>query len=424
MRTRTVREGSVGLLLLLGLSLFLGLILWVRNITLGRRSYTAVIEFPRVNGLQEGAAVRYRGVTVGNITDITPMSNGVEVRAEISPADLIIPRDVRVEANQSGLVSQVGIDITPEEELPAGVEVAGPLAQNCDRDLIICNGSRLQGVIGISTDELIRFSTRFADVYSNPEIYNNLNTAVRNTSVAAAEAAQLTRELSSLSRTTQKQLNNISAEVTQLSNTTTKTAAQFGTTAEEINDLVANLNSLVTSNRSSLVSTLNNLNQTSEQLRTTVNTLSPTISRVNQGELIQNLETLSANAAKASTNLLDISETLNDPTNALVLQQTLDSARVTFQNAQKISSDLDELTGDPAFRNNLRELVNGLSSLVSSTQQLQQQVQVAEKLDSLSNATKSLKNETQISGSNNQALIDKLKNANQNLDSNKSHKSE
>jgi len=50
-----------------------------------------------------------------------------------------------------------------------------------------------------------------------------------------------------------------------------------------------------------------------------------------------------------SANLRDISNALNSPTNLLVLQQTLDSARVTFQNAQKITSDLDELTGDPAL---------------------------------------------------------------------------
>jgi phospholipid/cholesterol/gamma-HCH transport system substrate-binding protein len=40
------------------------------------------------------------------------------------------------------------------------------------------------------------------------------------------------------------------------------------------------------------------------------------------------------------------------------------------------------LTGDPAFRNNLRQLVNGLSTLVSSTEQMQQQVQIADTLDS------------------------------------------
>jgi phospholipid/cholesterol/gamma-HCH transport system substrate-binding protein len=35
------------------------------------------------------------------------------------------------------------------------------------------------------------------------------------------------------------------------------------------------------------------------------------------------------------------------------------------------------LTGDPALRDNLRNLIDGLGNLVSSTEQLQQQVQTA-----------------------------------------------
>jgi phospholipid/cholesterol/gamma-HCH transport system substrate-binding protein len=75
---------------------------------------------------------------------------------------------------------------------------------------------------------------------------------------------------------------------------------------------------------------------------------------------------------------------LNNPNNTVLLQQTLDSARATFENTQKITSDLDELTGDPAFRENVRRLVNGLGKLVSSTQQLQQQVEVAQQLEPVS----------------------------------------
>ncbi len=400
MRSRTVREGSVGLLILLGLGLFAGLALWLRGLNVGQRSYNAVIEFPRVNGMQEGAPVRFRGVTVGNISAIRPGPNGVEVYVEFASADLIIPRDVVVEANQSGLISEVSIDITPERQLPTGEVAAKPLDPNCDRTLIVCDGSRLSGQIGISVDELIRFSTRFASVYSEPEVYANLNEAVKNTSIAAAGVAQLTRELSGLTKATQQQLNNFSTTansveraVDQISASTEKTSAQFGATADQIrltaaqaNRLITNLDTLVTTNRSALVTALNNLNQTSEQLRTTVDTLSPTLNRVTQGELLQNLETLSANAAQASANLRDVTNALSTPTNLLVLQQTLDSARVTFQNAQKITSDLDELTGDPAFRQNLRELIDGLSGLVSSTQQLQQEVQVAETLDSLTTA--------------------------------------
>jgi len=397
MRSRTVREGSVGLLILLGLGVFAGLVLWLRGLNLGKRSYTAIVEFTNVNGIQEGAAVRYRGVNVGNILAVRPGANKVEVNVEINSPDIIIPRDVRVEANQSGLISEVSIDMTPLRPLPTGIVIAKPLDPKCDRSLIVCDGSRLQGQIGISTDELIRSSTRFATVYSNPELYANINAAAKNASSAAASATKLTRDLSSLTRATQQQLGNISTTANsvqraanQISASTTNTANQFGATAEQIrltaaqaNRLVVNLDSLVTTNRSSLVTALNNINQTSEQLRSTVGGLSPTLSRFSQGELIQNLETLSANAALASANLRDVTNTLNDPTNLLVLQQTLDSARVTFQNAQKITSDLDELTGDPAFRQNLRELINGLNGLVSSTDNLQQQVEVAQTLESV-----------------------------------------
>ena len=99
--------------------------------------------------------------------------------------------------------------------------------------------------------------------------------------------------------------------------------------------------------------------------------------------MLENLETLSANAAEASQQLNDITKTLNDPNNILVLQQTLDSARVTFENTQKITSDLEDLTGDTQFRQNLKELVNGLSGLVSSTEQIEQQVKFAATLDSV-----------------------------------------
>ncbi len=98
---------------------------------------------------------------------------------------------------------------------------------------------------------------------------------------------------------------------------------------------------------------------------------------------------------------------LNDPKNAVLLQQTLDSARVTFENTQKITSDLDELTGDPKFRKNLLQLVNGLSKLVSSTQDIQQQVQVATTLDSVKAAVSKPNNliPTPAPGPNKQCLM-------------------
>ncbi|MDZ8078576.1 MAG: MlaD family protein [Nostoc sp. DcaGUA01] len=390
---RTFREGSVGLLFLLGLGVFGILFLWINRLNATSGTYKAIIEFANAGGMQKGTPVRYRGVKVGNISQIKPGANVIDVEIQIVQRDLIIPRNVVIEANQSGLISESIIDITPKTTLPAGVAIAKPLEKNCNSSLIICNGSRLTGQVGISVDELIRSSTELTNVYNNPKFYKNVNGVLEATTVAASSFTDLSQDLRALTKSLRQQLNTFSATANSVQRATnelnvsaTETVNQFGNTAIQANRLLNNLDNLLTTNRSSLVGALNNITETSNQLRVTVSSLSPAVNRLTKGELLNNLETLSNNAAQASANLRDASKTLNDPKNIVVLQQTLDSARVTFENTQKITSDLDELTGDPTFRQNLRQLVNGLSSLVSSTQQMQQQVQVATTLDSVKTA--------------------------------------
>ncbi len=369
MRSRTVREGSVGLLILGGLGLFGGLILWVRGLNPGNRSFSVTVDFSTIGGVQTGSPVRYRGVTVGRIDRISPDPNGVAVQVAIAPADLIIPRDSEVTVNQSGLLGETVLDIVPRKPLSDGAVAAKPLDRNCNKELILCEGSRINGTLGISTDELVRASIKFATVYSDPKFTGNINSLTKNSSDAAAQITILSKEVTGLVKSARQEVGTFSGTAKSISSA----ADQFGLT-------IAQVNSLVTANRATLVSTLDNLNQTSGQLRLTVAKLSPTLDRIQQGQLIQNLETLSANAAQASTNLRDVSVKLNNSSNLTVLQQTLDSARATFQNAQKITADLDELTGDPQLRNDLRNLIKGLSGLTSSTQQLQQQTQVSQVL--------------------------------------------
>lgn len=372
MRSRTIREGSVGLLILLGLGLFGALVLWIRDIRFGERSYRVVVEFADTAGIQQGAPVRYRGVPVGRIVALRPGPNAVDVEIEITQSDLVIPRDVLVEANQSGLISETSVDITPLTLVSTAQIDTKPLDPDCNNALIICDGARLQGEIGVSTDRLIRASVRFAEVFSDPVFFGQLQTLTQNTSEAAAGVTVLTRELSGLSQSIEQQLGALTTSASASANSVGQAANQISLTA-------AQASSLLDSNRAGLVSTLDNLSVTSGQLRLVVDRIAP-LDEGEQGQFIRNLEILSANAAEASANLRDLSAAASDPTNLLVLQQTLDSARATFQNAQKITADLDDLTGDPAFRENLRNLVNGLSGLVSTTQQLQQQTQLAHTL--------------------------------------------
>jgi phospholipid/cholesterol/gamma-HCH transport system substrate-binding protein len=449
MRSRTVREGSVGFLILVGIGLFGGLVLWLRGVQVGKRSYKFAVEFASAQGMQIGTPIRYRGVAVGKITALKPGSNGVDVTLEIAPGTLVIPRDVTIEANKSGLIGESSIDITPNSILPESLLTANPVSADCPPE-IICQNSRLKGQAGVTIDELIKSTVRLANFYTDPALFNNIKSLAENTANTAKGAAKLTQDLSNLTQTAQTEIKTLNQSVrgdigslnqsikTDLTNLNqslkgevnslnqslkgeasslnqslkgeisgvaadiSKVAATADTSTKAVSaaainsansvtqaanqvTLTANqLNSLVATNRASLVSTLNNINQSSQELRVAVSSLSPTINRINQGQLLNNLEVLSANAAQASGNLRDLSSQVNNPATLLLLQQTLDSARATFQNVQKITSDVDDLTGDPAFRNNIRRLFNGLGGLLGSTEQLRQQVKVTQTLAPLS----------------------------------------
>ena len=404
MRSRTIQEGSVGLLILVAIGIFGGATLWLSGVRLGNRGYSFTTEFNDANGMKLGSPVVYRGVTVGRISEITTSSNGVVVKIEIDRSDLVISIDSAIEVNQSGLIGETSVAIVPKIELDTATLQANPLASDCNGQVIICDGSRLRGELGVSFNQLLQGTLKVSNLYTSEEFFNNVNVLAKNASEAAAGVAKLTRDFSSvtgdvrdLTGTTGLLINNANLSVGQIGDAATitslaaaQTAARIGDTADEyrvtgaqLNQLLANVNGLVSDNRGSLVNTLNDLSQTSAALRSTVVELSPAISQFASGQLLQNLETLSANAAEASRNLRDVSSAVNNPTTMVVLQQTLDSARATFENVQKITADIDDLTGDPQFRNNLRQLVNGLGSLVSSSQQIEQQVQVAQQLEQI-----------------------------------------
>lgn len=408
MRARTIREGSVGLLILLGLAIFGGLFLWLRGFSPGKRSYQATIRFPSAEGMQVGAPVRYRGVVAGKISAIRVSANYAEVDIRIQPATIIIPRNITIEAKQSGLVGETFIDITPNIQLAEAAATGNPLAANCNEELIVCDGSYLQGTTSVTLTELLGSVIRFTNLFSSPEFFGNVQTLTRNFAAAAEGVDTLAGEVTTLSKSVRSELGTLSDSAQRSANSIGQAADQIGVTAGQFGLTAEELQGLIADNRTSLVSTLDNLNQTVAGVQTIVNALAPTIE---EGEFLANLETLSANAAEASANLRNLSQAVGTSENILLLQQTLDSARATFQNAQKITSDLDELTGDPNFRQNILRLVNGLSGLVSSTQELQQQTQIAQMLDSAAIALEASESTAESSAASTAAPSDANKTA-------------
>lgn len=389
LRSRTLREGSVGLFALVGLILLGGLAIWLRGGGLGQQGYQFTVRFEDVSGLQIGAPVRYRGVNIGKIASLQPGSNHVDVVLEIASTDLQIPRDAIIRANRYGLIGEASVDITPQQTLPASALSINPNKAICqDKNIIICDGDQLSGDSG---SQLVESLTRLSQAYSDPVFLANLNAAAQNAAQAAGKIAKLSDEVALLSKTARQEIqgvsettaaiaqaaDNASRLVERLDQVIVANQGSIANTLDNTSRLTGNLNSLVTENRNNLATTIADINQTSVQFRQLANSLDLAVNRLNAGlaevdppEVAKDLEQLMVNARETSANLREISETLNDPANLVAIQETLDSARATFANTQKITADIDELIGDPQIRENLRQLINGLSDLLSSSEQL------------------------------------------------------
>ncbi|MEO1619806.1 MAG: MlaD family protein [Cyanobacteria bacterium J06632_3] len=377
MRARTIREGSVGLLILLGIGLFGGLVLWLRGFNPSNRPYQLIAEFEDTAGVQVGTPVMYRGVSVGRVMSITPRSNRVELSLEITEKDLRMPNQVLVETVESGLIGEMSIEITPLETLATNANELNVVGKGCDSSVILCDGDRLTGETGPSYEALLRSTRDLTQLYADPELLEKLKTLLDTVATTTTEAGELAQAVTLLTQQSQAEIAPLSNAAQTAVESATLAARQVESTVQQFEFTATDINSLIGENRGALVDTLSNLQAASSQLRVIADSVGPTFQ---SGQLVGDLEALVNNAAAASADLQAVTSSFNNPANLMLLQQTLESARDALASAQKVMADVDEITGDPAVRLQIRNLINGLGGLVSSTQSLEEQSEIAQLL--------------------------------------------
>lgn len=107
---------KVGLLTLVALVLLVGTVLKVKG-----RAFSSAkrieIQFKDVNGLRPGAGVQIMGLKVGQVEEITPVVKGedsfVNVKFVITDPTVQIPRASSFSIQQSGLIGELFLEITP-----------------------------------------------------------------------------------------------------------------------------------------------------------------------------------------------------------------------------------------------------------------------------------------------------------------------
>jgi hypothetical protein len=274
-------------------AVMLGLVIgWIRGLNFQRtRSYQAIFEFPLACGIQVGTPVRVRGVGIGSVLSVRPSLEQVDVLVEIDDVAIRIPRNSLVEANQSGLIAETLIDITPRKPLPKAK--LGPLDSGCEAEgAIVCDRGRVVGVTGVSLDALVAVCTRLA------------------------------LEVESLGM------------------------ARMWAIGADVQAMIASLAPLVS------------------QAEAIAAEVRPLLGNVREGELLASVEKLAESAAATAADVRKLNSAILTEENTELLRQSVGTLTKTLQHVEAVSGDVASLTGDPATRQNLRQLIQSLSRLV------------------------------------------------------------
>lgn len=387
-----MREGAVGLLALVSVSALVALVVWLRGVALNRDSYRVRVEFPSADGIDVGTPVNYRGVPVGRIERLEPDSNLVAVVVRISPADLRIPKRVKVEVDQTGLIGEAVLSMVPEGPI-AGIErLPLPTDSQCQAvRVLLCDGDQVAGNPPINYGSLIRAMVAVADLVTASEFQDRVDGLLDNVEDTSREIRNLSRNGASLARAFERELRAFSGAARSLTATSDTVGAIARSSAGEIAPTAAairgasaqteatlgTLNGLLVNNRQSITTTLGSITRTSNSLREVFQEVAPLLRNLNNSGVISSLDTLVDNAAAAVGNLRQLTGAASDPSMILDLQETLDSAREVLRNVEKITADLESLTGDEKFRESLRKIITTLGDLLSSVEELDRQVAIA-----------------------------------------------
>ncbi|WP_287128975.1 MlaD family protein [Candidatus Cyanaurora vandensis] len=357
----------MGLLIIVGIAVGVGLVLWVSNFRAGGDRYQFSVVFEDANGMSAGVPVRLRGVNIGQVIRVTPSIEKVIVEAVVDSPDVILPRQARYTVGQRGLIGETFLEILPTAEART-VQVSlqdfrtecqnqGPLSAR-----VVCPGATLTGETPTRVLDLVRSLNTVANRI-NGGVLDDLQATVRAIGTTAERFGELTTDLRSTART----IDRTARDFNQVANSASRTLDQLGTAGTAVTKVSQEVNGVVRENRVRIARTLEDLSQISRDL----SAVTPTLA---DPQFTKSLTRLAENAAESAANIRRLSDGLSDPATIDALRETLDSARSTFRNAEQISTDVDELTGDPQFRANLRRLVEGLGQLVSTAEKQAPQI--------------------------------------------------
>jgi phospholipid/cholesterol/gamma-HCH transport system substrate-binding protein len=342
---------KVGLLTLISLGATIGVILWLQGRTMAQgKAFT--VQFDDVDGLAIGAPVQLMGIRVGFVKTITPIIEqgtryAVNVRFAIARDDVAITRGSHLSIQQSGLIGEKFLEITPPQITQAVLTIPAPKAPlpAPGFPVVVARQGQEQTVGQVhqltATDHLPYKTVRLWYRITTPGV--NI-TGKSHTSLQLTPSPKLVIHVGDGVLMTHAKANTFFTvenpmRLKQFLEIQLESAEALKATNDKINQLMTD-DTIMT-----LRSTLKNTERLTAQASTVVNRAENLLNKASGDldRLVNSGETLSGQITKVATALNHV---VGDP----ALQQNVKQSVASLQHA---SQQLDALLADPQLKQTL-----------------------------------------------------------------------
>lgn len=327
---------QVGIMVFLGIVLFMSGYAFFRRAQGGNESITYSIVFTDAQGMTAGSEVDYSGVKVGEVSEVGINPAGKAVIGIQIDKNHPIPQNSAVSVTSSLLGGSAAVQIMPPSTPPVsasdyyapGATIAG--ANSIDFAALQSQAGQMMGQVGTLMSQLKTTSekanalldqatlmTKSMNAFiNNPKIKGSVEDMAQNLDGASAQALGLTEQMRDLMNDDNKLL------AASLKNADSATGQMAG---------------IVSDNRTKFNQMMTSLNQSTNQMDALITQTNKTITA---GNTVQNFSDTMANMKAASDQL------------------------------NKMMADLESITGDKTVQTNLKTTIANAATLSAHTDQL------------------------------------------------------
>lgn len=246
---RSVREGIVGFSVIAAVVAFAGTMLWLRGERAFSKSWGVTADFEDAGGLAVRSPVTYRGIMVGNVSDIKVTPQAVRVSIEISEDDLQLTLPVQATVASASLLggdSQVALSsLGPSLKKDAPM----PKSARCMGQGVLCEGATIQGSEAPSIATITNSLQEILEQVKKEDLVPKLVGSTQQLDATLTDIQQLSNQLSlDLARAapTISNLNEATAQAASASRHINNVVSAFDnpTTITDLKQTVSNARSL------------------------------------------------------------------------------------------------------------------------------------------------------------------------------------